>query len=403
MAFTSLTKGLLGFVLPLIVIGTYAPIADGWPTLAGEILRGPFSQRIRCLIARHRWFFNWHTPLAMALAGLIYYWPFAISHTETGSAKGLAMVYRENVVRYFAPFDHVGPVYLYTYVIFALMAPWSVFLPAALAQAHHPRGVQELATHPDYRRSDRFTLVFFWAIFVFFTISGSRRSYYLLPILPSAALLVARLFAQPPEELNRAARTMLKLGFAAILIAVIVSALAFAPPRYLLPNPYASLPDAPARGIFAIYWIGSVIAIVWAFRRMNALRVFFASAVVAWLFMFYLFVFAIPAGDAWRGEKHFAQQTRELLGPDTAGLAYYRFVGPAYYLNLPTPVPIYSSRRQLDQAINTGTVRFVVMRQRELETLNLPTQVLAREATYPWDSKDHRLNAMVLVRVGSEG
>jgi hypothetical protein len=29
--------------------------------------------------------------------------------------------------------------------------------------------------------------------------------------------------------------------------------------------------------------------------------------------------------------------------------------------------------------------------------------VLAREAVYPWDSKDHRLNAMVLVRLGAPG
>ena len=39
------------------------------------------------------------------------------------------------------PFDHRGPVYLYTYVIFALMAPWCVMLPAAL-----PRG-QRSAAH----------------------------------------------------------------------------------------------------------------------------------------------------------------------------------------------------------------------------------------------------------------
>jgi 4-amino-4-deoxy-L-arabinose transferase-like glycosyltransferase len=400
MALTSLTKGLLGFVLPLVVIGSYASLADGWAVLAEETLHGSFSQRLNCVIARQRWFFNWFTPLAIVLAALIYYWPFAVSHAETGSAKGLAMVYRENVVRYFAPFDHVGPFYLYAYVIFALMAPWSVFLPAALAQAHYPEHLPNPAAHAEHHQSDRFTLTFFWPTFIFFTVSGSRRSYYLLPILPAAAILVARLFTRSLDQLNRAPRTMLKLGFSVLVIAVVVSSLAFVSPRYFLPNPYALLPDAPARRIFAIGWIGSVLAIGWAVRRLTTPRIFLSSAIVAWLFMFYLFVFAMPAGDAWRGEKQFAQQTRELIGGDTAGLAYYRSLGPAYYLDLPAPVPSYDSRRRLDQAINAGAARWVVMRQRDIETMDLPAQVLAREAVYPWDSKDHRLNAMVLVRLG---
>ena len=111
-----------------------------------------------------------------------------------GSQKGLAMVYRENVVRFFHPFDHRGPIYLYVYVIFGLMAPWSALLPAALVETHSLR-------HADAEpaRADRFALVYFWATFIFFTLSGSRRSYYILPILPAAAILVARTLAYPGE------------------------------------------------------------------------------------------------------------------------------------------------------------------------------------------------------------
>jgi len=398
MALTSLTKGLLGFVLPLLVIGVYSSFADGWNSFTGGLLLGSFSDRVGYVLERHRWFFNWRTPIAIAVAAGIYYWPFAISHAQTGSAKGLAMVYRENVVRYFAPFDHVGPIYLYTYVIFALMAPWSVFLPAALAHAH--RGNQEARTERD---SDRFVLSLFWATFIFFTIAGSRRSYYLLPILPAAAILVARLFAEPIEQLSGTARTLLKGGFATIAIAVIASSLAFLPPRLFMPNPYALLPSAPDRTVLAVYWIGSALALCWASRRLIATRVFFASATVAWLFMFYFFVFAMPAGDAWRGEKLFAYKTRDLIGSDTAALAFYRVGGPIYYLDLPHWVPTYESRRDLDQSINAGATRWVVARQRDLETLDVPAVVLAREAVFPWDSREHRLNAMVLVRVGAPG
>jgi 4-amino-4-deoxy-L-arabinose transferase-like glycosyltransferase len=398
MALTSLTKGLLGFVLPLLVIGVYSSLADGWKALGEGTRRGSLSERVLYVRERNRWFFNWWTPVAIAIAMGAYYWPFAISHAETGSAKGLAMVYRENLVRYFAPFDHVGPFYLYAYVIFALMAPWSAFLPAALAHAHRGDRKESAA-----RRSDRFVLCFFWTTFIFFTLSGSRRSYYLLPILPAGAILVARLFVEPLERLNNLARVLLKLGFAAIGVAVIISTLAFLPPRMLLPEPYATLPDAPARPVLAVYWIGSAVALLWASRRLAATRMFFATAAVAWLFMFYLFVFAMPAGDAWRGEKQFAYTTRDLVGSDTSALAFYRFAGPVYYLNLPTPVATYGSLSTLDQSIKAGTVRWVVLRRRDLESLDVGAVIVASEATFPWDSKEHRLNSMLLVRVATTG
>jgi 4-amino-4-deoxy-L-arabinose transferase-like glycosyltransferase len=385
MAITSLTKGLLGFVLPVLVIAVYSSIADGCSALGNDLLHGSLAQRLNRLIERNRWFFNWSTPLAIGCAAAIYYWPFAISHLRTGSTKGLAMVYRENVERYFEPFDHVGPIYLYVYVIFGLLAPWSVFLPAALVHAHAP-------SPPREAHSDRFVLTFFWATFIFFTLSGSRRSYYLLPILPAAALMMARMFTAPGPSLNRLTRVLLKSGFVVLVAGVAVSTLAFIPPHFFLPYPWGLLPVAPDRAILAIYWIGSAIALGYALRKLDSERIFVAGATVAWLFMFYLFVFAMPAGDAWRGEKDFAHQVRALVGDQSASLAFYN-TGPIYYLDLPNPVPGYKPRR------DAGRWRWVVMRERDVESLGLTANVVAREAVYPWDSKQHCLNAMVLVRM----
>ncbi len=385
MAITSLTKGLLGFVLPLLVIGVYSSIADGWSALREDLLQGSFARRLNRLIERNRWFFNWSTPLAIGAAVAIYYWPFAISHMRTGSTKGLSMVYRENVERYFEPFDHVGPIYLYVYVIFGLLAPWSVFLPAALAHAHAP-------SHSSDEHGDRFVLTFFWATFLFFTLSGSRRSYYLLPILPAAALMMARMFTAPGTSPNGLTRILLKSGFVVLIAGVAISTLAFIPPHFFLPNPWGLLPAAPDRTILAIYWIGSAVALGYAIRKLDSERIFIAGATVAWLFMFYFFIFAMPAGDAWRGEKDFAHQVRALVGDQTASLAFYN-TGPIYYLGLPNPVPGYNPRR------DAGRWRWVVMRERDVESLGLTANVVAREAVYPWDSKQHCLNAMVLVRM----
>src|SRR5882757_6669399 len=67
MAATSLTKGLLGFALPLLVIGAYSILRDGWRELFQELSRGSRADRIRRLIDRNRWFFNWYTIVGVAI------------------------------------------------------------------------------------------------------------------------------------------------------------------------------------------------------------------------------------------------------------------------------------------------------------------------------------------------
>ena len=118
MAITSLTKGLLGFVLPIMVMGLYATLSDGWALFGEKILHGAIADRIRWVIDRNRWLFNWRSIIAVPLGLAIYMTPFRISRAIMGSSAGLDMVYRENIVRFFEPFDHRGPIYLYVYEIF---------------------------------------------------------------------------------------------------------------------------------------------------------------------------------------------------------------------------------------------------------------------------------------------
>ena len=394
MALTSQMKGLLGFVLPIAVIGSYCMLSDGWAELGNALLNGSIGQRLRWIIDRNRWFFNWKTPLAIALAAAIYYVPFAISNLETGSGKGLSMVYRENVQRYFEPFDHRGPIYLYTYVIFALMAPWCVMLPAALANAH-----LRVSTASERTRRDRFTMIFFWATFVFFTLSGSRRSYYILPILPAAAILIARLLDQPFERMTRLVRTLTKFGFGVIVAAILLATLAFISPALFLPQPWSQLPPAPNLVVYAIFWVGSLAAIAFALRNFRPERIGIAIGAIAWLFMFYFFVFAMPAGDAFRSEKPFAAQVRTLIGNDPAGLVFFRNQGPVFYLGLPQPIPEYEKLADLNGVVSGGRVKWIVIRRRDLRLLKFETNSAAAETVFPWESKEHGLNAMVLLSV----
>jgi 4-amino-4-deoxy-L-arabinose transferase-like glycosyltransferase len=403
MALTSLMKGLLGFVLPLLVMSSFSCTANGWQELALHLGHGPLSTRLRWLTEQNRWFFNRYTIAAFPLAVVLYLLPFAVSVFVTGSAKGLYMVYRENFERYFAPFDHRGPVYLYAYAIFLLMAPWSLFLPAAIVQAHSSideAGPASRAGKSKFASSNRFTLAFFWAIVIFFTLSGSRRSYYILPALPAAALMVARLFAVNERTIGKLVRILLTIGLWSAGVLVIGAGFALTPARALLPYPYSLLPALPAETIFALGWIISLATMVYACISYSRERMLLSSAVTSYLFLSYLFFAAMPAGDKWRGEKQFATTTRQLIGTHDNELAAFRTQPPVFYLGLAHPIPEYDSPSELGSAIRAGHLRWLIVRRRDIRGINVQARQAAAEPVYPWDPRQHRENSLVLMKLG---
>jgi 4-amino-4-deoxy-L-arabinose transferase-like glycosyltransferase len=395
MALTSLTKGLLGFVLPIMVIGLYCTLAEGWRAFGDAILHGAISSRVRWVVDHNRWLFNWKSIPAIGIGIALYSFPFWFSKQVEGSDKGLQMVWRENVVRFFHPFDHRGPVYLYVYVIFALMAPWAMLLPAALVEAHARR-----RENAEPARSDRFALVYFWATFVFYTISGSRRSYYILPILPAGALLVARILAGDMLR-SRWSRILLAIGYGLTAIATVLGVGVLLPPSMILRGSMALLPTAPDRAVFAIAWIISVASIVYALRDYRPERVAVSVGVIAYCVMLYIYVFAMPAADAYRGEKPFGLQTLQLLHGDTSHLVLYRTEGPLFYLNPPAPLPEFDHPGDLKSALASGDIRWMIVRRRDVPSLGIPETELLHEASFPWETPEQVRNKVVLLKVSA--
>src|SRR5260370_32974263 len=131
-------------------------------------------------------------------------------------------------------------------------------LPAALVETPSLRRADVKPAH-----ADRFALVYFWATFIFFTISGSRRSYYILPILPAAAILVARTLAHPGELRSMIARRLLTVGYAIVAFAAIAGIVLLIPAWAILPSPYDALPDLPAKFAFIVFWMVSVAAVLY--------------------------------------------------------------------------------------------------------------------------------------------
>lgn len=163
LALTSLCKGLGGAIVAMIAV------------LTDVFMRGTFKQYLRLPIF-----------LSALPALVVYVVPFIASSLIGGESygqSGLYMVYKENVLRYFQPFDHQGPLYTYFIYLPVYMMPWAIFfIPALTTVKSRWRSLS-----PDMRWCALTLLL----LFVFFTASGSRRSYYVLPMVPFAILFTA--------------------------------------------------------------------------------------------------------------------------------------------------------------------------------------------------------------------
>lgn len=163
LALTALCKGLVGAIIPLIAV------------FVDMCLQKSFKQHLRLSLF-----------LALIPAAIIYLFPFWASNHFGGQnygESGLYLVYRENILRYFQPFDHQGPIYTYFLYLPLYLMPWAIFfIPALWALKSRWRSMSLDA------KWIAWTLL---ALFLFFTLSGSRRSYYVLPIVPFAILFTA--------------------------------------------------------------------------------------------------------------------------------------------------------------------------------------------------------------------
>ena len=166
----ALTKGLPALVMPVVVIAPHLLMENRWK--------------------KHLKFSNF---AAFVLASLVYLGPLYIASVtplvpphrppEANPLSGLELVWRENVVRVFRAFDHKDPIYIYLYELPRVLLPWVLLIGVGIVGLVRnwkqlPMRVRELMVG---------TLL----MFLLFTLSSSRRWYYILPVAPFCALLGA--------------------------------------------------------------------------------------------------------------------------------------------------------------------------------------------------------------------
>ncbi len=162
LALATLTKGPVGFILPLLVCLVYLILQRDWNGIKRMRLLSGMILFILIVLA-------WYGP-ALLKGGKEYFDETIMLHTVNRFAKGSS---------------HIRPFYYYFYNFPADFLPWIFFLPAAIAYGFSTQ-------REGFRKEFLFLFVWFAVIFIFFSFSKGKRGLYLLPLFPAVSLMVGK-------------------------------------------------------------------------------------------------------------------------------------------------------------------------------------------------------------------
>jgi 4-amino-4-deoxy-L-arabinose transferase-like glycosyltransferase len=291
-ALAVLTKGLIGILIPGMVIGVWIMLLREWRVLKTMYL--PSGLLLFLLIAA-----PWHILVDRANPE---FFNFYFIH--------------EHFLRYVTKIHgRYKPAWFFIPVVLLGLFPWSAFLIQAVKH-NLPPSWRERHEH----RDTLFLLLWAGLVFLFFSASDSKLIPYILPVFPPLSLLIGRYLA---EAWDRRDFPGIRAGYAVMLIAL---------PQYRVSPDVQKLGKLPF--LFAVVLITGT-AVTWFMSRRRNFRWAFLSLTVTTV-LFSIVVNAAASFADMRSTKNLALVLRQLLQPGDEVVSY-----DTYYQDL----PVYLERR----------------------------------------------------------
>jgi 4-amino-4-deoxy-L-arabinose transferase-like glycosyltransferase len=348
-----LAKGLLGIVLP-----------------AGAIV--PFLLLTRRLTEAKRF----RPGLgALIILGIAAPW-FALMTWRHGAGYLFSFFVGEHIGRYLhGTHGARRPLWYYIPTLLGEFAPWSFFLPLAVALAWRPARSALTGRHSGCRSgpspSEGLALLLTWFGFgfAFFSFSEAKQNEYLLPLYPAAALLVAHAFsvlgtAADEGASGRATRSRAARGFSATL--AILSVVLLAAAGLLVQIAAALFPDRPLAYVPALVLAIAALGLAW--RGWRHPRRAFGLLVATVALLHAAIAGLLPEIERYRPVRPLAERIRQEAGPEDL-VGYYRYTAPSL---------CYYTRRKIFEAFDPQQLRtlwtsgkrvFCVMSERDVREL----------------------------------
>ena len=346
MALATLTKGLIGIVLPALLFVGFMTARRDWRLIVDSRL--PYGIPIFLL--------------------LVVPWFYLVSSATDG--KWLTdFIYVHHIQRYTAGAGHRQPFYYYFTTLPVDLLPWTIFaIPALFAY----RSYRQIWTQP----VSLFFLIWFLIVFLFFSISDTKRDLYLLPLLPTAALFLAHylndlVIDRLPQ--GRFYRGMILLFFSLVALSGLALPIAV---WWLRKDAFLStLPLALALAA------GGIVVDVFAWRRKPAgvvtgtiLTMTIASVCAAvWIF---------PYLEQFKSRRPFSLEVGKIVPPTTPLYIYADTMNDFNYYTKREVIPVVRSRGEVEKLVGQSQDGYILVKDRDLKRLSpfAPGEVVATDS-----------------------
>ncbi|MFW6359011.1 MAG: ArnT family glycosyltransferase [Chroococcales cyanobacterium] len=258
-----LTKGPVGVVLPGIIIGAFLLYVGKFWEVVKEM--GIVGGGILFLLITVPW--------------------YVLVILENGEAYINSFFGYHNVERFTSVVNgHSAPWYFYFPAVLIGFAPWSIYLPIAIAKT---RCWQRNFWTRQPRQSQLGLFAFFWfaCIFLFFTVAVTKLPSYVLPLIPACAILVALFWSEElttassnPDRAKKDKGLLISGILNVIFLAILAGAIAYSP-NFIGYDPAAPNLDQ----LFAQSNLNISGAFIWGIATVGAALLLIKPATRPWL------------------------------------------------------------------------------------------------------------------------
>jgi 4-amino-4-deoxy-L-arabinose transferase-like glycosyltransferase len=333
MALATLAKGLIGIVLPGLLFAAYVCARRDWRMIVDAKL--PVGIFIFLAIS---------TP-----------WVYLVYKATDG--RWLAdFIYIHHLQRYTSGVGHRQPFYYYFTTLPVDFMPWTVFAVTALIA---DRDYRKAWTDP----GNQFFVLWFIVVWVFFSLSDTKRDLYLMPLLPPLALFVGNYIdgiaagRWPQDSLAR---------WLPIIFFALVALVGFSLPIaawILRREAFVALLPASAvlagGGLCAAYllWRRRPLAVLASVSAMMAASVL---AVSLWIF---------PYLERFKSPRPFSLEINQIVPTGAPLYIYADTMNDFNYYTERERMPILSTPAAVEALIAKGENGFMLIKERDLKRL----------------------------------
>ena len=280
------------------------------------------------LVVERRW--DWlrrPSGWVVLAAGLALAAPWFVLQGMRGD--GLAeLLWRQNVERFTNAWDHQRPVWYYLVNVWIDFAPWVWCLPVALGLAADDG--RDGASGARARGGRRLAWCWILVTILFFSISDSKRSVYILPVAAPIAALAADVLVRLGNSTLSAWRRRWVLAVQAVTAGLLLSIGAAL--HRVAPARFPELSPAVTKGLgWALLVLGAAIAASVAIHRLRPRWTAVMTCAALALSFWSVTVFGLPAFDAYKSARRLGDVLRTQIPTETPVYGYRMWAWRAEY------------------------------------------------------------------------